>query len=79
LQSFPIKDAVYVSQSLYYLSLITLPHAINTRYPSNNHDPLKFYNLNLPLIQLFNEVMEIMEKTLSKLGNLLTDLNYKGS
>jgi hypothetical protein len=72
LQSTPIQDYIYVSLSLYYLSLIMLPHAIGTRYPNNNHNPLEIYNKNLPLIQLFDELVEIVEKTLSKLGNLLT-------
>jgi HEPN domain-containing protein len=62
----------YVTYSLYYLSLIMFPHAIVTRYPDNNHNPLKMYNKNLPLIQLFCDMVEIMEKTLSKLENLLT-------
>lgn len=75
----PIKDATYVEFSLFYLSLIMLPHAIITRYPFTNHDPLEFYNKNLPLIQLFDELAEIMEKTLSKLGILLTDSKDKES
>ena len=79
LQSAPIKDAIYVSRSLYYLSLIMLPHAIITRYPNNNHNPLTRYNKNLPLIQLFDELVVIMDKTLSKLGNLLTNSKDKES
>ena len=73
IQSAPIKKAIYVTYSLYYLSLIMLPHAIVTRYPDNNHNPLEIYNKNLPLIQLFGDMVEIMEKTLSKLENLLTE------
>lgn len=73
IQSAPIKNAIYVTYSLLYLSLIMLPHALVTRYPDNNHDPLKIYNKNLPLIQLFGNMVEIMEKTLSKLENLLTE------
>ncbi|MGB2727105.1 MAG: HEPN domain-containing protein [Halobacteriota archaeon] len=73
IQSMPIKDAIYVSYSLFYLSLIMLPHAIVARYPDDNCDPLKLYNQNLPLIQLFDDLVEIMEKTLSKLGNLLSE------
>jgi len=68
-QSFSIKNFRYVCSSLYLLSLIMLPHAIVTRYPVNNHDPLKFYNKNLPLIQLFDDMVKIMEKTLSKMEN----------
>jgi len=70
LRSFPIKNLMYVSYSLYYLSLIMLPHATVTRYPDNNHDPLKIYNKNLPLIQLFDDLLEITEKTLSKMETL---------
>jgi len=69
----PIKNATYVEYSLFYLSLIMFPHAIITRYPFINHDPLKLYNQNLPLIQLFDDLVKIMDKTLSKLGNLLSE------
>lgn len=74
IQSFPIKNTIYVSFSLYYLSLIMLPHAIVTRYPDNNHNPLKVYNKKLPLIQLFDDLLEIMEKTLSNMGNLSIEI-----
>lgn len=73
IQSLPIKNAIYVNYSLFYLSLIMIPHAVVTRYPDNNHDPLKIYNKNLPLIQLFDDLVKIMDKTLSKLGNLLSE------
>ena len=73
IQSLPIKNALYVNYSLFYLSLIMIPHAVVTRYPDNNHDPLKIYNKNLPLIQLFDDLVKIMDKTLSKLGNLLSE------
>lgn len=73
IQSAPIRNAIYITHSLFYLSSIMLPHAIVTRYPERKHDPLKIYNKNLPLIQLFNDVVEIMEKTLSKLENLLPE------
>jgi len=73
IQSIPIKNFMYVSHSLFYLSLIMLPHAIVARYIDNNYNPLKIYNKNLPLIQLFDDLVEIMEKTLSKLENLLSE------
>ena len=73
IQSAPIKNVIYVYHSLLYLSSIMIPHAIVTRYPVNSHDPLKIYNKNLPLIQLFEDMVEIMEKTLSKMENLLTE------
>ncbi len=46
-------------------------HAINTRYPTKEHNPLEYYNENLPLIQLFNELLEINEKTISKMEDIL--------
>ena len=73
IQSMLLKNAIYVNYSLFYLSLIMIPHAVVTRYPDNNHDPLKTYNKNLPLIQLFDDLVKIMDKTLSKQGNLLSE------
>ncbi len=69
-----ILNGMYVSYSLYCLSFIMLPHATVTRYPDNNHDPLKIYNKNQPLIQLFDDLVEIMEKTLSKMENILFEI-----
>ncbi len=61
-----LVDCIYVSHSLFILSKIMTPHAINTRYPTKEHNPLEYYNDNLPLIQLFNELLEINEKTIAK-------------
>lgn len=69
-RSIPMRDIIHVSQSLYYLSLLMLPHSIVTRYPDNDYNPLTIYNKNLPLIQLFGDMVNIVEKTLFKLGNL---------
>lgn len=66
----PMRDFIYVFQSLYYLSLLMLPHSIVTRYPDNDYNPLTIYNKNLPLIQLFGDMVNIVEKTLFELGNL---------
>ena len=74
IQSVPKKSVIYVSLSLLYLSSIMIPHAIVTRYPVNSHDPLKIYNKNLPLIQLFDDMAVIMDKTLSKMKNLLFEI-----
>ena len=49
-----LVDCIYVSHSLEILSIIMTPfHAINTRYPTKEHNPLEYYNDNLP----FNTVV----------------------
>jgi hypothetical protein len=70
------SEGLVVTRSLIFLSSIMLPHAIFARYPHNNHDPLKIYNKNLPLIRLFGDLVKLMEKTLSKQEKLL---EYKES
>ena len=64
-----LYDAVYVSLSLLYLSIITRPHAIRTRYPIGDFNPLEIYNRDLPLIRSFNELNDIMKSALFKMGN----------
>lgn len=66
----PLNDGVFVSVSLLYLSIITFPHVVS-RYPNDDFNPLEIYNRDLPIIQSFNELNEIMEGTLFKMGNLL--------
>lgn len=65
---------IYVNIALFLLSYILVPHAVITRYPDKEYyeeyNPLKIYNRNLPLIQLFNKLVEIVEKTLSKMERL---------
>lgn len=47
-----------VSNYLYSLSIITLPHAVITRYPKDNLSPTKIYNQNLPVIRFLPDLID---------------------
>jgi hypothetical protein len=65
-----ILKILYVYLSIFYLSIITFPHAIVSRYPDENFNPLAFYNRELPLIQLFDECSITTNKVLTELEKL---------
>lgn len=62
-------DFLYVHLSLFYLSIITFPHAVIARYPNGRSNPLEIYKEDFPLTELFGECAEKMEKTLAKIEN----------
>jgi len=66
-----VTDFMYIDCSLFYLSLIMTPHAVVTRYPIRDFNPLEEYTKELPLVQAFDELTEIMQKTLSKMENYI--------
>lgn len=47
-----------VSNYLYHLGIITLPHAVITRYPKDNLSPKKIYNQNLPVVRLLPDLID---------------------
>ena len=47
-----------VSNYLYSLSIIALPHAIISRYPKDNMSPTKIYNQNLPVVRLLPDLID---------------------
>ena len=47
-----------VSNYLYHLGIITLPHAVITRYPKDNLSPTKIYNQNLPVVRLLPDLID---------------------
>lgn len=53
---------------LYILGIITLPHAVITRYPKDNLSPTKIYNQNLPIIKLLPDLIEQHSKALKMLN-----------
>jgi len=67
-----------MTYSLLYLSIITLPHAVPARYPDEDFNPLEVYTKDLPIVQSFNELCEIIEETLFKMENLLEIIGRKG-
>ena len=61
----------YVAVSLFYLSVIMLPHALVARYPDCGVNPLDIYNKKLPVIQSSGDLIKIMNKTLSGIANII--------
>lgn len=53
--------------SLFSLSLILLPHAIYSRYPEDDLNPLEIYTKELPLIKKFNQIAFIIAEVLRKM------------
>lgn len=60
-------DPWYLSNSFFILSKILQPHAIASRYPDGNQNPLEIYTTNLPLILEFSSFCAIHERTLAVL------------
>lgn len=56
-----------ISQNLFYLSVITSPHSVKSRYPENNFNPLLFYGPECPLIERLPEMHEIVKHTLQEM------------
>lgn len=63
-------DLYCVYFSLFYLSIITFPHAVSTRYPNGESNPLDIYKKDFALVELFDLCAEKVEKTLTKIENL---------
>ena len=55
------------------------PHVTFPRYPIDNFNPLDFYDKNLPLIQNFKDISNILEKTLNKIEHIIIPVNIKGN
>ena len=70
-----ICNIVYISLSLLYLSIITFPHAVIARYPHEELNPLEIYTDELPIINLFGECIEIMDKTIKKIEYVHKEVN----
>ena len=49
---------ISISNYLYYLGIIALPHAIITRYPKGRLSPIKIYNINLPIVKLLPDLID---------------------
>lgn len=54
-----------ISTYLFYLGIITLPHAIITRYPIDNLSPIKIYNLKLPIVRHLPDLIDQHLKALN--------------
>lgn len=58
----------YVYKTLYLLSLITDSHAVSSRYPMNNFNPIDFYTPNLPMVENFGFLINTTEKVMDTIS-----------
>ena len=70
-------DTNYVSISLFYLSILADPHAINARYPEENFNPMDFYTTDLPLVNMFPQFTDIAENILDILDNVYVSIQER--
>lgn len=69
-----LLEVYYINLSLFYLGIITFPHAVTARYPEKGLNPLEIYNEQHSLIQLFEECSELLNKTIVKFEEFLAVL-----
>ncbi|HNQ30113.1 MAG TPA: HEPN domain-containing protein [Methanolinea sp.] len=72
---YVVLKIVRIGQNLFYLSIITSPHATKSRYPEGNFNPLQFYTPGSPLIDTLPELQEITRHTLEEM-DVLYDLIF---
>lgn len=72
---YVLLKTVRIGQNLFYLSIITSPHAAKSRYPEENFNPLQFYASGSPLIDKLPELQDIMRDTLEEM-DVLYDLIF---
>lgn len=73
-KKLPISELIFCYLSLFYLSLVFSPHAVRSRYPRDNFNPLKVYNEKMPLIQMLDSFIKIAEETLEKLNYIYAEM-----
>lgn len=56
-----------LSISLYYLAIVTLPHAIIARYPQNGLTPVNIYTIKLPIVRMLPELINVQANVLKEL------------
>ncbi len=67
-----------LSISLYYLAIVTLPHAIIARYPKNGLTPVNIYTKKLPVVRMLPELINVqlyVLKELKILNNKFEEIN----
>jgi hypothetical protein len=64
-----VHDMAFITCTLYFCAIVTLPHAIKARYPEPDmsFNPLTFYTRKLPLVDLQAEFIWYMKKALRML------------
>lgn len=63
----PMSIIIPLSVSLYYLAIVTLPHASITRYPRNDLTPINIYTKNLPIVRKLPELFQVHTNVLNEL------------
>ncbi len=71
--SFSIPQAI-CSTHLLFLSLISCPHAISSRYPypEYEHNPLMVYTVEHPIIKKFDRLTQITKGVLERMSKLFS-------
>lgn len=72
--SKPISELIFCYSSLFYLSLIFSEHAIKSRYPEDDLNPLEVYNEKMPLVQMLDSFIKIAEETIEKLNHVYEEI-----
>ncbi|KAF1078225.1 HEPN domain-containing protein [Methanogenium sp. MK-MG] len=74
-----IISQITAAFSLFYLSLLTAPHAMVARYPNatkENIDPLEFYTDEAPLIANLQDILWFTEYTFDQMERFYSHLTY---
>lgn len=71
--SFSIPQAI-CNNHLLFLSLISCPHAISSRYPypEHEHNPLMVYTVEHPIIKRFDRLTQITKGVLERMSKLFS-------
>jgi uncharacterized protein (UPF0332 family) len=70
---------ILVTIPLYYLSIITLPHASITRYPENEDSPLNIFTNKLPQVRKLPNLIQVHSEALQDLKEFHTLWNDMGN
>lgn len=76
---FPLFDIMITYLSLYYLAVVTLPHAVLSRYPQDGFTPSKLYTKDLPIVEMLPELIEIQKDAIAGLNEMISyEINQSG-
>lgn len=73
-----VISLVYSGLLLFYLSLITAPHAMRARYPESkdNFSPEIFYNGELPLVKKLDQIIFFTSRAIEEVGKFYSIIFY---
>jgi hypothetical protein len=67
-----ISVSAYALPTLMVLGMVTLPHAVVTRYPDRNRSPGEVYKASYPLVRLFGDTCQVVHDLLPVLREWIT-------